>query len=62
MSKPKESTVRMSLVEKDGKEYTRYRFPLKYVGSFRTAIQITGEKVKESTRYVYYDVEGNLLK
>ena len=58
--------MEMSLVERDGKIYTRFKIQVKYFKSIRRVLEIvyridTHNPVKESSRYKYFEKEGDLI-
>lgn len=58
--------MEMSLVKIDGKTYTRFKVPVKNFERIRHVLEIiyridTYNPVKESSRYKYFEKEGDLI-
>lgn len=58
--------MEMSLVKRDGKTYTRFKIPAKDFESVRHVLEIiycidTYDPVKESSRYKYFEKEGDWI-
>lgn len=58
--------MEMSLVKRGGKTYTRFKIPVKNFESIRKVLEIiygidTYTPVKESSRYKYFEKEGDLI-
>ena len=58
--------MEMSIFEKGGKTYTRFNVALKEFKSWQALLEIkycidTSKPVKKSSRYIYFEKEGNWI-
>ncbi len=56
----------MTLFEKDGKPYTRLKISIKNFWKYKAYIKVkwgvdTDNPSKKNSRYIYFEVEGDLL-
>lgn len=58
--------MEMSIFEKDGNTYTRFKVKLKELKSWQGLLEIkycidTSEPVKKNSRYIYFEKEGDWI-
>lgn len=58
--------MEMSIFEKDGKAYTRFKVALKEFKFWKALLEIkycidTSEPVKKNSRYIYFEKEGDWI-
>lgn len=58
--------MEMSIFEKGGKTYTRFKVTLKEFKSWKALLEIkygidTSEPVKKNSRYIYFEKEGDWI-
>lgn len=58
--------MEMSIFEKDGKIYTRFKVRLKDLKSWKACLKLkyrinTSEPVKKNSRYIYFEKEGDWI-
>ena len=58
--------MEMSIFEKDGKTYTRFKIKLKELKFWQGLLDIKhgidiSEPVKKNSRYIYFEKEGDLI-
>lgn len=56
----------MSIFEKDGKTYTRFKLTIKEFKDFKLYLQVkfgidTNTPVKKNSRFIYFEKEGDLI-